>query len=118
METFLTIISAWLFIAFAVHAAAAYFLLKASKGSEFRINALNERGLVALVATVKGAALASLGGNRIFGWGWNDEIVVLILAGALAVGVLPSVIWLWMYFTNRFGEHGEITNNGNSSTTR
>lgn len=111
-DLFLTIVSVWLMGAFLVHVTAAYMLTKAATGSQYRINALNERAVVATKDAGTGFLLAVLGANRIFDWHLNESVVLSLLSLALMIGVIPSALWIYMFLTNRFGYHGEIKKNG------
>lgn len=63
---------------------------------------LAERSLVAVRDWLVSSMAGMLALNRIFGWGWSVQLVVLILGTAMVLVSLPSAWWLWQYHRGAF----------------
>lgn len=109
VHDFLTAVGTFLMLTVFFHYIAAFVLGRLTKKSNYEIVPLNERALIAFLYAIKGTILGLLGANRVFNWGWPNEHVVIWLGIGLAIGAVPSIVWVFLYFTGRFGIRGEIT---------
>lgn len=102
MDTFLIIVSIALVFFVIIDAIAAFLLTKSVRQSKHRYPALNERTLVAQTSFGAGVILAGLGMNRIFGWGWDNDLALMLLVLALLVKSTPGLIWLSFWAFGKF----------------
>jgi hypothetical protein len=108
MDLFETVISILLMAFIITDISAAYLLVRGAARSSYSILALNERAFVASVQGVSATMLGMLGANRIFGWHWSSEFALFVLSVAILIQASPSIIWLWLYLTNRFNSDGGV----------
>lgn len=106
METITIFISLFLMIVVIFDLTASFLLIKGATETDYSITALNERAFVAANQGAAALLLAILGANRIFDWHLPEVVVLLILSAALMIGSLPSMVWLFLYFTGRFRGKG------------
>ena len=63
---------------------------------------LAERTLLAFRDATVAIVVAALAANRVFGWDWPREIVLLLTASILLLVSLPSAYWLHLYWRGEF----------------
>lgn len=63
---------------------------------------LAERALIAVRDCLVASMAALLALNRILGWGWPGQVIVLVLGMALILVSVPSAYWLWQYRRGAF----------------
>ncbi len=110
MDTFEQIVSLILVGVVATDLAAAFLLLRGAVRSDYSIVALNERAFVALSQAISGVTLAALGVNRLLGFHWSVELVLVLLSTALIIQALPGFIWVMLYLFGKFGPSGQVAN--------
>lgn len=103
MDTFTFVVSILITLFVISDVAAAYLLLTTAAKSAYSLVALNERAFVATVQATSGTLLGILGANRIFDWHMHEVPVLLILSAAILLQAMPSLVWLWLFFRNKFG---------------
>lgn len=108
MDTLSLIVSILLVVFLITDIAAAYLLTKTSAKVHYSLIALNERAFVATVQAISASGLALLGMNRIFNWHIGEPLVLIILSASLLLQATPSIVWLFLYFRNKFNASGHI----------
>lgn len=63
---------------------------------------LSERTLLAFRDASVGVVVAVLACNRVFGWGFQRDTVLMLIASLLLLISLPSAYWLLLYARGAF----------------
>ena len=108
MDTFSFIVSVLLIIFLVFHVWATALIGAEAKRSRWKYPALNERFFTGVVQTISAFGLAVLGANRILDWHMAEPLVLLILSGSLLIKVAPSLLWVFLYYTDGFTDEGHV----------
>lgn len=108
MDTFYKIMS-FLLIAFVfVHIWATIMIGLVARASRWMYPALNERFVTSVIQSISAVGLGLLGANRLLELHWAPEFVLVIIATALLIKVVPSFVWLYLFYTDGFHADGSL----------
>lgn len=96
-----------------VNVTVAYLLSRGVIDSKRSVPALNERAFTAVTKSISVAILNILVANRAFDWHWPPEAAVGLLVIATLITSASPIGWLWLYFTNKFGNGNDNTSDPN-----
>jgi DNA-binding transcriptional LysR family regulator len=67
-----------------------------------RRGALAERFINSVIRLLAGLIVAGLALNRLENWHWDNYLAVSLLYVVIVLNLIPSVVWLYMYYTDKF----------------
>lgn len=111
MDTFYTIVSILLMAFVFVHLWASVMIGWVARQSEWKYPALNERFVTSIIQSVSAVGLGLLGANRVLGWHWSPEVALVVISISLLIKVVPSFVWLYLYYSDGFHADGSLKEN-------
>lgn len=101
-DVILNILTAFFILAPLLQGAVTLFLWKAWRKKESRTGALTERFINSIFRLIGGIALSALAFNRALSLHLANDVAIYLLALSLLTTLLPSFVWLYMYYRNKF----------------